>query len=103
MRKSFEVLNIRCEGCANTINKKLIEKFPDIKIDLGCEPRIVTVDIKSEEDEEFLKKTLRTLGYPLKNDKSDLLGSTGLFAKSLVSCAVGRLTLDKKAFNQTKE
>ncbi|WP_200762252.1 heavy-metal-associated domain-containing protein [Nitrosophilus alvini] len=103
MKKSFEVLNIRCEGCANTIDKKLRDKFPDIKIDLGCEPRIVTVDIKSEEDEEFLKETLRTLGYPLKDDKKDLLSSTGMFAKSLVSCAVGKITLEKKVPNQTKE
>ena len=33
MRKSFEVLNIKCGGCAGTVKSKLKDKFPDITQD----------------------------------------------------------------------
>jgi len=93
MKKSFEVLNIKCEGCANTIKKALSSDFEYIDIDLTKEPRIVTVDIKSDEDEEKLKTILRSLGYPLKDDNLSKTQEIGLKTKSFVSCAVGKFTL----------
>ncbi len=93
MIKSFEVLHIKCEGCANTIKKALADKFEDIEIDLSKEPRIVTVNIESQEDEKRLKEILRKLGYPLKIDELGYLEEKTLKAKSFLSCAVGKFTL----------
>lgn len=92
MKKSFEVLNIKCGGCANTVKKKLADKFGDIDVNLDTMPRIVTVDINNDEDEEYLKSTLRSLGYPLVGDNVGSLEKMGLKAKSFVSCAIGKMT-----------
>ncbi|WP_281951007.1 heavy-metal-associated domain-containing protein [Nitrosophilus kaiyonis] len=94
MKKSFETLNIKCEGCANSIKKALSSYFDFIEIDLSKEPRIVTVDIKNQDDEEKLKTILRGLGYPLINDRLTKTQEIGLKTKSFISCAVGKFTLD---------
>ena len=95
MKKSFEVLNIRCEGCANSIKKALSPHFDFVEVDLTKEPRIVTVDIKREEEEEKFKEILRSLGYPLCEERLSNTQRMGLKTKSFISCAVGKFTLDK--------
>ncbi len=95
MKKSYEVLNIRCEGCANSIKKALSPHFDFVEVDLTKEPRIVTVDIQSDEKEERFKEILRSLGYPLYEDKLSSTQKMGLKTKSFISCAVGKFTLDK--------
>ncbi|MRI58065.1 MAG: heavy metal transporter [Epsilonproteobacteria bacterium] len=95
MKKSFTVLNIRCEGCANTIKKALSSHFGPVEVDLTKEPRIVTVDINSSQDEEKFKEILISLGYPLVDDELSKMAHLGLKTKSIVSCAVGKFTLDK--------
>lgn len=92
MRENFEVLNIRCEGCSNTIKRELKSRFNSVEIDLKKMPRIVTVDIQNSEDREFLKSTLRKLGYPLNGDNINFIESSKLKVKSFASCAVGKFT-----------
>ena len=92
MRKSFEVLNIKCEGCANSIKKALSPSFEYVEVDLSKEPRIVTVELRNSEDEELFKKSLRALGYPLKEDILSPMQEIGLKGKSFISCAVGKFT-----------
>lgn len=96
MKKAFKVLNIKCEGCANSIKKALSLYFDFIEVDLTKEPRIVTVEIKEEKDEEELKRVLRTLGYPLIDDKLSKTQEIGMKTKSFISCAVGKFTLSKE-------
>lgn len=97
MLKTFEVCNIKCGGCANTIKKSLeAEGFEHIDIDLSCEPRKVTVDTIDEASEAHLKATLRNLGYPLCNEEIGFVDSTALKAKSFVSCAIGKISNNKK-------
>ena len=92
MKKTFEVANIRCGGCANTITTKLeAEGFKGVKVDLSCEPRKVTVVLENEALEAQLISTLRKLGYPLTTDTVGKLDAVGLKAKSFVSCAVGKI------------
>lgn len=93
MKKSFEVLNIKCEGCANSIKKELSQHFKYVDVDLTKEPRIVTVDIENSEDEEKLKKVLKRLGYPLKDEELSKAQEIGLKTKSYISCAIGKFTL----------
>mgnify|MGYP003957001627 CR=1 FL=1 len=94
MKQSFEVLNLKCEGCVNTISKSLSVKFGDIEIEI--ERKIVTVDIQNAEQEENLKSSLRALGYPLKTENLDFVQDHALKAKSFVSCAVGKFGLTKE-------
>lgn len=92
MKKVFEVANVRCSGCANTITTKLTEAgFEGVEVDLSCEPRKVSVDLKSEALEAQLISTLRKLGYPLASDSLGSLDAVGLKAKSFVSCAIGKV------------
>ena len=96
MKKSFEVLNIKCEGCANSIKNALSSYFDFIEVDLTKKPRIVTVDIKEEKDEEELKRVLKTLGYPLIDEELSKAQEISLKTKSFISCAVGKFTLSKE-------
>jgi len=93
MRKSLQVANIRCGGCAATITKALEEAgFEEIDVDLTCEPRVVT--FKSDEieaNETQAISILKSLGYPLHDEKIDTLNAVGLKAKSFISCAVGKI------------
>ena len=95
MRKSFEVLNIRCEGCANSIKKALSPHFEYVEVDLSKEPRIVTVELKTDEDQEKFKEILIGLGYPLVDDDLSNMDKISLKTKSFISCAVGKFTLNK--------
>ena len=98
MQKTFEVCNIRCGGCANTITKALEENgFKNIEIDLGCEPRKVTVDL--DDGEALLaqfRAILRKLGYPLCDEEIGFVDNANLKAKSVVSCAIGKFSNTKK-------
>lgn len=92
MKQTFEVANIRCGGCANTITKALQEAgFTEIEIDLSCEPRKVTTEIADEAQLAHFKAILRSLGYPLNTDERGFTEDTILKAKSFVSCAIGKI------------
>lgn len=91
MKKSFEVLNIKCGGCASTVTDKLKDRFPDIEVDLEKEPRIVTANIESDDDEKYIVDTLQNLGYPLKTAELSALQEKYLGAKSYASCMHGKL------------
>lgn len=92
MTTVFEVANIRCGGCANTITKTLKENgFEEINVDLSCEPRKVTVNIADEAQLAHFKAILRKLGYPLANEERGFTEDTILKAKSLVSCGIGKI------------
>lgn len=91
MKKSFRALNIKCGGCANTVKESLREDFGEVEVDLEQEPRVVSVEIKDEEHEKTFRQKMRKLGYPIDDEKLGKLESTGLKAKSFVSCAIGKM------------
>lgn len=92
MQQTFEVLNVKCGGCANTLIKSLADEFGEVNVDLGCEPRKITLEIEDEEIEK-LKLKLRSLGYPLTSDELTTIQTLTTTAKSFVSCAVGKMDL----------
>ncbi|MEA1918692.1 MAG: cation transporter [Campylobacterota bacterium] len=95
MIQTFEVDNIRCGGCASTIRTALdMEGFTSVKVDLLCEPRKVSADIENDERLELFKTVLRKHGYPLVDEETNIIDTTTLKAKSLVSCAVGKFNTE---------
>lgn len=92
MIQTFEVANVRCGGCANTITKALKEAgFEEIVIDLSCEPRTVTANIDGEAQSAQFQAVLRKLGYPLVNSDRGFVEDAVLKAKSFVSCGIGKI------------
>lgn len=89
MKKTYEVLNVKCGGCANTLINGLKDEFGEVTVDLDVSPRKITLDIE-ENKEEILKTKLRSLGYPLTTDELSGLDKATTTAKSFVSCAVGK-------------
>lgn len=92
MQKNFKALNIKCGGCANTVKESLREDFGEVEVDLEQDPRVVTLEIKDEEHEKLFRKKMRSLGYPMDDEELGAFTSTGLKAKSFVSCAVGKMS-----------
>ena len=98
MLYTVEVNNIKCEGCANTIKKTLIEEgFKDVEVDLSCEPRKVTVYVEDEASSAQFRAILRKLGYPLCDEEISFAKQATLKAKSFVSCAVGKFSKEDYA------
>lgn len=89
----FEVENIKCGGCANSINQKLVglEKVNDVFVDVdnGC------VTVGAEDESEDLRKTilatLASMGYP-ETGSAEGLSSVKARATSYLSCAIGKMT-----------
>ena len=95
MFQTIEVNNVRCEGCANTIRTALErEGFNGVTVDLSCEPRKVTADVEDEARAAQFREILRKLGYPLFDEETSFSSSASLKAKSFVSCAVGKFTIE---------
>ncbi len=104
MFKTFEVDNIRCQGCVNTIKSSLEkEGFSDIDVDLLCEPRKVTVCITEKAQLAQIRAVLRKLGYPFSDEEIKFSESAKLKAKSFVSCAVGKFSDTKENEREFKE
>ncbi|WP_422349854.1 heavy-metal-associated domain-containing protein [Flagellimonas sp.] len=86
MKTEFQVQNLKCGGCANTIVSKL-EAMEDVEeVQVNPESGMVEVNYGSEPTAVMLREKLRTLGYPVLEDDNGVL----LKAKSYVSCAIGR-------------
>jgi copper chaperone len=89
MKQTFEVLNVKCGGCASTLTKSLKDEFGEVSVDLEVNPRKITLDIENEEL-DALKVKLRSLGYPLTTDELSGFEKAATTAKSFVSCAIGK-------------
>ncbi len=90
MKQTFEVLNVKCGGCANTLIKSLKEEFGDVEVNLELHPRQITLDIEDSK-KEALKLKLRSLGYPLTSDELSGFEKATTTAKSFISCAIGKM------------
>ncbi len=93
MKHTFQVENIRCGGCENTIQKKLKEIKGVEEIQVNVEEKIVTVTTNPTsvgEIHNLISEKLTSLGYP----EAGKRGSNNLKAKatSVVSCAIGKVS-----------
>lgn len=80
------VENIKCGGCMNSIKSALLKIRGVSAVEIDKEADKVSVEGENVEREELIDK-LRALGYPEKGHNS-LVSK----AKSMVSCAVGRMS-----------
>ena len=92
MKQTFEVENVKCGGCANTLISSLKEEFGEVSVDLDVHPRKITLDLENEK-KDSLKLKLRALGYPLSSDELSSLQKATTTAKSFVSCAIGKVNV----------
>jgi len=91
MKYEIEVENIRCGGCANTISKKLLGNDAIESVDVQIEDQIVVVETTDEAGKQSAIDILLGLGYPEKGSVEGIAALKGK-AKSVVSCAVGKMT-----------
>lgn len=59
----LEVKNINCQSCVNLIKNSLEDEFGNIIIDLTSEPKILTIDINSDEIKAKFIDELNELGF----------------------------------------
>ncbi len=88
-----EVENIKCGGCANSIEKKLlqIEGVEQVVVDIdGGTVSFRLGEGAGEEVVSEVKAALLKMGYP-EVGSAEGLEALGAKAKSFVSCAVGKL------------
>jgi len=90
MKQTFEVLNVKCGGCANTLKSKLADEFGEVEVNLEVEPREITLDI-DESKVPALRQALKALGYPMSDEDLSTIEGFTTTAKSFVSCAVGKI------------
>ena len=90
MKQTYEVLNVKCGGCANTLKTKLLEAFGEVEVNLEVEPRQITLDIE-ESKLPALRLALKKLGYPMSDEDLSTMEGFSTTAKSFVSCAVGKM------------
>jgi len=89
-KQIFQVENVKCGGCANTLKKALFEEFGEVEVNLEVMPREITLKIE-ENQIESLKIKLKTLGYPLSSEELNTIEKITTTAKSFVSCAIGKM------------
>ncbi len=84
---SVEVLNLKCNGCANTIIKGLLslKGVENVSIDVATS-KVSFISIE-EEALKSVKEKLSTMGYPEVGGDNTIIHK----AKSFVSCATGRM------------
>lgn len=87
MKQIFEVENIKCNGCMNTIRKGL-EQMPGVA---AAQPDNQTGTVAVDFDEnsvtsDAIAAKLAQMGYPLIGENT-----FGKKAKSYVSCMIGRM------------
>ena len=85
MEQQFEVENIKCGGCMNSIKTALLklEGVTEVIID----KEIDTVTITGTVNREDVVNKLNDLGYPEKGNNTLIRK-----AKSYVNCAIGRMS-----------
>lgn len=89
MEYTLNVENIKCGGCANTIQRRLSEIDGVESVIVDVEQGAVTVN-SDEELRPLVTENLKKLGYPISGSVEGM-GSVKAKAKSFVSCAIGRM------------
>ena len=88
--KTFEIVNLKCGGCVNTVKKGLLSINGVDKVDVDLEASKVTVFTDDEKVIADVKAKLSKMGYPEIGDANTIMHK----AKSFVSCATGKMSAE---------
>ena len=87
---NFDVENIKCGGCENTIRKGLSTIAGVSEVQIDRDQQRITL-LANEADRHTIAEKLRGMGYPEQGSVAGL--QSGLAqAKSMVSCAIGKVS-----------
>jgi copper chaperone CopZ len=89
IKTTISIVNLKCNGCVNTVRKGLLnlEGIDEIEVDL--ENSKISIPTDNENILSLVKKKLSKMGYPEIHDTNTVLHK----AKSFVNCATGKMTL----------
>ncbi|WP_223032789.1 heavy-metal-associated domain-containing protein [Hanstruepera marina] len=92
MQYIVKIQNLKCGGCAYTIQTKISELkgVSDVTVEVDNDEVIFNCDSDSLVME--VKQKLKTLGYPEETEANTIVTK----AKSYVSCATGKLSNHEK-------
>lgn len=90
MQLQLQVENIKCGGCARSIEKALLADGRVSRVSVDPAQGLVVIDADADVRTEALA-ALAKLGYPEKGSVEGLKAAAAA-AKSFVSCAVGRMS-----------
>ncbi len=90
MNHIIDVENIKCGGCANTIENKLKKLDSVTQVSVNVEQGQVTIEA-GDDSRVQLVDTLLASGYPEKGTAEGLKAAKAK-AKSFVSCAIGKMS-----------
>jgi copper chaperone CopZ len=90
--KTFEIVNLKCGGCVNTVKKGLLSINGVDKVDVDLEVSKVTVFTDDERVIADVKAKLSKMGYPEIGDANTIMHK----AKSFVSCATGKMSAERE-------
>lgn len=88
MKSTIKIQNLKCHGCATTIIKKLNLIKNISAIEVNNDNQTVSFLYENKSDLDVVKGLLQKLGYPEEGEKNSL----GEKAKSIVSCAMGKIS-----------
>lgn len=87
MKETLIIQNLKCGGCAHTITTRLDELDGISEVVVDNASHSVSFNYLESKDLEAVQIVLSKLGYPVEG----VSNSIGKKAKSLVSCAIGRM------------
>ncbi|MCK5638205.1 MAG: heavy-metal-associated domain-containing protein [Flavobacteriaceae bacterium] len=92
MSTIIEIVNLKCNGCVNTVKKGVLSIDGINEVDVDLEASKVKVPTENKELIEQVKAKLSKMGYPELGDANTMLHK----AKSFVSCASGKMTIESE-------
>ena len=89
----IEVENIKCGGCVNSINQKLlqVDGIDDVAVDVETGRITLSTQQTSQAFRQTVLDQLTSMGYPERGSLQGL-GAVKAKATSYVSCAIGKMS-----------
>jgi copper chaperone CopZ len=87
---TINILNLKCNGCANTIKKGLLSIEGINEVEVTLENSEIKINEVTDEIFTSVKEKLLKMGYPEVGDANTMIHK----AKSFVSCASGKMSAE---------
>lgn len=88
MEHIIEIQNLKCGGCAKTIENNLGQIANLELVTIDVENGSITINTNSDDALSQAEKKLQEIGYPIVGAKNSVITK----AKSFVSCATGKMS-----------